>query len=46
MKIVFTCAILFLNVIFRFSERSLVVQKYIVKQKPREDEVNAKKKEL
>ena len=46
MKIAFVFANLFLKVIFRFSKIGLLVQKYIVKQKPSVDEVNASKKEL
>ncbi len=46
MKIELVCAILFLNLIFLLLEKGLLVQKYIVKQKPRDAEVNPIKIEL
>ena len=46
MKIEFVCANLFLKSILLLSEKGLLVQKYIVKQKPRDEEVNANKNEL
>ena len=46
MKIEFVCANLFLKFIFLLYEKGLLVQKYIVKQKPSDEEVNANKNEL